>query len=176
MDSYNTDDTYNNDNLSTGGHDSHGIDIPSSEDGQFAGIHVDDSSLHDVPSSTSSMGVNNVNVLTESTHTYTQGQEIPEVGETTGYQDQLRNILNPHGQATASSANGSESGYNETLTEIKDQTVELDHNVQKTQYSKADKSQIPFGCTGCATKCLHTCSGACFTSCSGSCDGSSSGR
>lgn len=137
MDSYNTDDSYNNDDLSTGGHDSHGIDIPSSEDGQFTGIHVDDSSLHDAPSSTSPMGVNNVNVLTESTHTHTQGQEISEVGETTGYQDQLRNILNPHGQATASSANGSESGYNETLTEIKHQrqsnwiTMFKKHSIQK---------------------------------------------
>lgn len=176
MDSFNTDDTYNNDDLSTGGHDSLGIDISSSENGQFTGINVDDSSLHDVPSSNSPMGLNNVNVLTESTPSHIQGQEILEVGEITGYQDQLRNILNPHGQATASSANGSESGYNETLTEINDQTVELDHDVQKTSYSKADKSQISFGCTGCATKCLHTCSGACFTSCSGSCDGSSSGR
>lgn len=176
MDSYNTDDTYNNDDLPIVDHDSHGIDIPSPEDGQFPEIHVYDSSSHDIPSSTSPMGVNNVNILTESTHTHIQGQEIPEVGETNGYHDQLRNILNPHGHATASSANGSEYGYNETLKEIKDQTLELDHDVQKTLYSKADKSQISFGCTGCATKCLHTCSGACFTSCSGSCDGSSSGR
>lgn len=176
MDSYNTDDSYNNDDLPIVDHDSHGIDISSSEDGQFPEIHVDDSSTHDIASSTNPMGENNVNVLTESTHTHIQGQEIPEVGETNGYQDQLRNILNPHGHATASSEKGSELGYNETLKDIKDQTLELDHDVQKTLYSNVDKSQISFGCTGCATKCLHTCSGACFTSCSGSCDGSSSGK
>ena len=91
-----------------------------------------------------------------------------------GFQSQLRRIMNPHDNISSDS----EYGYNETLADIKFQTEHLvnDNSATSSQSQTNNGSQLSFGCTGCATKCLHTCSGACFTSCSGSCDGSNAGR
>lgn len=174
MDSYNTDDTYNNDDFSPEGHDSHEIDVPSPENIHSSVGDIDEPSVHGVTSSADSLGINKVNVLTDSQDSHIQSHEVTGDGETTSFHNQLSKIMNPNGHALA---NESGTGYNESLSEIKDNNLMAqNHDAHNTPYQKADNSQIAFGCTGCATKCLHTCSGACFTSCSGSCDGSSSGR
>lgn len=179
MDSYNVDDSYNNDDITNADHGSSGIDIPSSDNGQFTEVQVGESSSNDIISTNNPLGIaNNVNDIPDSSYPPVEGQNVSVTLGGNDFQSQLRQIMKPHDNIHTGLASETETDYNETLSDIKSQTEVLNQDGHKTlTHSKADTgSQLSFGCTGCATKCLHTCSGACFTSCSGSCDGSSSGR
>lgn len=171
MSTFNTDDMFNNDDLTTGGHDTHHIDTPTSDDSQLVGVHTDDTSSHNITTTTTTLGVSPANVLTESSDLPMLGHNVVSDVTTTDFESQLNNIMNPHGHNTI--AINHDVGYNETLAEIQNQSTISDHESHNIGIQKTEKSSLSFGCTGCATKCLHTCHGGCQYSCSGSCDSSS---
>lgn len=175
MDSYNVDDSYNGEDFLPTDHTSDGMGVSSMDNGQMPEVHVGDHSHSEIASTDDSLGVaNNGNLLSEVSHNpFNHGVYEKQGGD--DFQSQLDNIMKPHNDSPLGLTNKSETDYNESLSDIKNQSDFGSH--QKSIDPKQDgSSQISFGCTGCATKCLHTCSGACFTSCSGSCDGSSAGR
>lgn len=85
--------------------------------------------------------------------------------------DKLNEIMHHDGVAATIDFNSSHiDGYNETLTEIKTESKNV-HDINcSSQNQSPNGGDVPLGCTGCATKCLHTCFGICKYSCSGSCE------
>lgn len=178
MDSYNIDSSYNGEEPSYTNPIPDDIDLLSPDNRQIPEAHVGDLSQTDNISSSSPLGVaNNMNVASDF-YQYPINQDVSETLGDNDFQSQLDNIMKPNDNFFSDLSNKTEINYNENLTDIKNQIDVLNKNDHGNLIkAKQDTSfQTPFGCTGCATKCLHTCSGACFTSCSGSCDGSSSGR
>lgn len=170
MDSYNVDDSYNGENILYTDHNPEGFELPSLNHEQIPKVQARDYSQTDIVSSGNSLGVaNNMHVVSD----FSQYPMYHDVSETLGNnysQSQLEKFLRPHDSLSSSLSSKTVTDYNETLKDLNSQTDALKHENHKNliQPKQNTSTQVSFGCTGCATQCLHTCTGTCYLTCSGS--------